>query len=286
MGEDPNNPTSAPVPEPTPTTEPAPAAPAEPVAPATPAAPAAAASITPAVEKKSNKGLIIGICSVLAVAIIGTVVAVILINNNKPKPEDELNDFLNSLSGLANDITNSTSTTDDDTTLDWSGLFGDDEEEDDEEEDTTPSTTTVEKCNDAFDCLNKIDKVLTAAEIDAMTGIKGEKSEYSDTRYTWEFPNGETLEASTSYLDLSIDYKKELHKDDSIDLSGYNDIKDQIKSGITYDEFVTAMKGAKGTLYKKSEYSKSYLWVDGQGGYLTASVTSSGKISSVFGMLY
>lgn len=256
-------------------------------APAEPVTPAAA----PVEAKKSNKGLIIGICSVLGVAIIGTVIAIIVINANKPKPEDQLNDLVNSLFG---DITDNTNDNNDEDDTDWtSWLTDDDEGEEDgdeyeneeEDEDDTPAVTTG-SCSDAFECVSKINDLMTVEQINAMTGIEGEKSEYSDTRYTWEFPNGETLEASTSYFDVSVDYKKELHKDSSLDLSGYNDIKDQIKSGITYDEFVSAMKGAKGVVYKKSEYSTGYLWVDGKGGYLTASVSDSGKITSVFGMLY
>ena len=259
-----------------------------------PVAPApAAAPVAPAPAKKSNKGLIIGLCSVLGLGIIGAVIAIIVINNNKPKPEDELNNLLNSLFTGYNDDEE-----DDDDDYDYtpSWLTDDDEEEEDEEEeeeedeeeeDETPVTTNVDSCSDAFDCVAKINGVMTVAEINKMTGITGEQSAYSDTRYTWTFPNGEELEASTSYFDVSVDYKAAEHKDSSIDLSGYNNIKDRIKSGVTYDEFVSALNGAKGTVYKKGEYSTGYLWVDGKGGYLYVTVSNTtGQISFVGGMLY
>ena len=144
------------------------------------------------------------------------------------------------------------------------------------------STTELSKCGDAFKCLEKIDEDATVESINALTGIEGKVTSWSETVYEWEFPNGETIELSTSYFNVKVDYKTELHKDSSVNLDKYNDIKDQIKSGITKDALAEAL-GSKGLLYEKSSTGSGYLWVDADGGYLRASVSSKGNVTFVSG---
>ena len=122
MPEESPAPTSTPEPTPTVTPEP------------TPAAPVAA----PTAPKKSKTGLIVGICAIITIAIVGTVVAIILINNNKPK-ETDLNDLMNSaldtLKSSGNDLSklyDNLDKDDDDNDFDWSKLFDNDDDEEEE----------------------------------------------------------------------------------------------------------------------------------------------------------
>ena len=153
----------------------------------------------------------------------------------------------------------------------------------DESGNSGSSDTSLSKCGDAFKCLEKIDEDATVESINALTGIEGKVSNYSDTTYIWEFPNDESLSFTTGYFSIEVDYETKLHKDSSVNLEGYNNIKDKIKTGATYDELVSALGGKKGLLYKKDSFGTGYLWVDGDGGYLRASVSASGKITFVSG---
>lgn len=144
------------------------------------------------------------------------------------------------------------------------------------------ANTDLSKCGDAFKCLESIDEDATVESINALTGIEGKVTSWSETVYEWEFPNGETIELSTSYFNVKVDYKTDLHKDSSVNLDKYNDIKAQIKSGITKDALAEAL-GSKGLLYEKSSTGSGYLWVDADGGYLRASVSSKGNVTFVSG---
>lgn len=148
---------------------------------------------------------------------------------------------------------------------------------------TSNQGQNLSKCGDAFKCLEKIDEDATVESINELTGIEGKVSTYSDTTYLWEFPNDETLKFSTSYFSVEVEYDTDLHKDSSLDLSGYNTVKDEIKNGVQVDKLVEALGGNKGLLYKKDSFGTGYLWVDGDGGYLRASVGASGKITFISG---
>ncbi|MCR5832798.1 MAG: hypothetical protein K6G36_02580 [Candidatus Saccharibacteria bacterium] len=144
------------------------------------------------------------------------------------------------------------------------------------------SDTSLSKCGDAFKCLEKIDENATVESINELTGIEGKTTSWSDTVYEWEFPNGESLELSTSYFNIKVDYDTDLHKDSSVNFDGYEAVKDQVRSGITKDALAEAL-GSKGLLYEKSSTGSGYLWVDADGGYLRASVSSKGNVTFVSG---
>ncbi len=308
------NPAPTPAPEATPTVTPEPAAPAP--APAAPAAP-----VTPAEPKKSHTGLIVSICAVAAIAIVGTVVAIILINNNKPK-EPTVDDLLNSIfktddskdsksdSGSSLDWgslfdddddykdDDNDNDSDSDSDIDWSRLFesdDDDDDEEDEDEDYYRSSTSknssskISSCKDAFDCMEKLDKGYTVAEIDKITGLKGEPAyEGSTSSYVWEYANGDKLKyyVSEYSLDVEVEYEKSNYKDSNVDLSGYKSLESDIRAGnVKYKDLVKQF-GTEGKLFKRSEYRNGYFWVDSKGGYIEANVSvEDGQVQSAFGIL-
>ena len=297
-------PAPSPAPEPTPTVTPEP----------TPAAPVAA----PTAPKKPKTGLIVGICATAVVAIVGAVIAVIVINNNKPK-EPNLGDLMNSaldtLKSSGNDLSklyDNLGKDDDDDDFDWGKLFDDDEEEkndgdeddegttidwdklfdkdDDEEEDKESSNSKINSCKDAFDCMSKLDKGYTKAEIDKITGITGKPAyEGSTSSYEWEYPNGDKLKVYISEysLDVEVEYEKKNYKDSDVDLSGYTSIKSDIQAGnVSYKDLVKLF-GTEGKLYRRTDYRTGYFWVDSKGGYIEAQIgNDTQKVEFISGMLY
>ena len=314
MPEEKPAPTSAPEPTPTVTPEPTPtpeSAPAAPVA-------------VPTAPKKPKTGLIVGICATVTIAIVGTVVAIILINNNKPK-EPNLNDLMNSafdtlkssgndLSKLYDDLDKGDDSedfnwsklfdSDDDneeeeddgdeddkgSAIDWGKLFNDDDDEEEEDDDKGSSSSKINSCKDAFDCMSKLDKGYTKAEIDKITGITGKPAyEGSTSSYEWEYPNGDNLKVYISEysLDVEVDYEKKNHKDPNVDLSSYNSIKSEIQAGnVSYKDLVKLF-GTEGKLYRRTDYRTGYFWVDSKGGYIEAQIgNDTQKVEFISGMLY
>ena len=294
------NPAPTPAPQPTPTVTPEPAAPAAPV--------------TPTEPKKSHTGLIVSICAIAAIAIIGTVVAIILINNNKPK-EPTVDDLLNSIfktddskdsksdsgsnldwgSLFGNDDDDDYKDDDDsDSSIDWSKLFESDDDEDEDEDyysssSSKKSSSKISSCKDAFDCMEKLDKGYTVAEINKITGLKGEPAyEGSTSSYVWEYSNGDKLKyyISEYSLDVEVEYEKNNYKDSNVDLSGYKSLESDIRAGnVKYKDLVKQF-GTEGKLFKRSEYRNGYFWVDSKGGYIEANVSvEDGQVQSAFGIL-
>ena len=284
------NPAPSPAPEPTPTTTPEPTAPA-PVAPTAP--------------KKPKTGLIVGICATVAIAITGTVIAIIMINNNKPK-EPTLGDLMNNAlesiksggddddkdsgidwSKLFDDDDEKDKDDDEDSSIDWGKLF--DDEDDDKDNDKDSSTSKITSCKDAFDCMEKLDKGYTKAEIDKITGITGKPAyEGSTNSYEWEFPNGDKLKyyISEYSLDVEVEYEKNNYKDSSVDFSNYKSIESNIKSGdVKYKDLVKEF-GTEGKLFKRSDYRNGYFWVNANGGYIEANVSNeTQQVQSAFGII-
>ncbi|MBO7561065.1 hypothetical protein J6T21_03500 [Candidatus Saccharibacteria bacterium] len=284
------NPAPSPAPEPTPTITPEPTAPA-PVAPTAP--------------KKPKTGLIVGICATVAIAITGTVIAIIMINNNKPK-EPTLGDLMNNAlesiksggddddkdsgidwSKLFDDDDEKDKDDDEDSSIDWSKLF--DDEDDDKDDDKDSSTSKITSCKDAFDCMEKLDKGYTKVEIDKITGITGKPAyEGSTSSYEWEFPNGDKLKyyISEYSLDVEVEYEKNNYKDSSVDFSSYKSIESNIKSGdVKYKDLVKEF-GTEGKLFKRSDYRNGYFWVNANGGYIEANVSNeTQQVQSAFGII-
>lgn len=202
-----------------------------------------------------------------------------------------------------------------DSDIDWSKLFDDDNDsdyDDDDDDDydygsnsknnssskdsssnsgssSKNSSSKITSCKNAFDCLEKLDKGYTATEINKITGITGKPSYEGSSTYEWTFSNGDVLKyyISDYSLDIEVEYKKSNYKDSSIDLSGYKTIESDVKAGtVYYKDFVKALKGAEGKLYRKTDYRNGYFWVDGKGGYIEANVDKdTNLVETVFGML-
>ena len=55
----------------------------------------------------------------------------------------------------------------------------------------------------------------------------------------------------------------------------YNELKDKVKSGITYDEFKTYLGNIEGVIVEKSSYSTKYTWASENGSYINGTFSNS-----------
>ena len=255
----------APAPTPTPTPEPTPA----------PAPMPATPYPGPATQPKKNNTAIIIVVAIVALAIIGGLVAFILLNNNNS----------NSNSGSSNTDNSSE-------TPAPSGSVS-------PEQENKNAGKTLSKCSSASDCINKLEisEGITVEQYNEAIGITGTvdedayNSEYSTT-YIWKFSNGDKLKAQFSEyskISISVDYDFSAHANMGANLDGYDTIKDKIESGITYDELKAAF-GVDGLRSERYGYNDSdskagkYLWVGSSAAsYIEANVDSHNIVTSVFG---
>ena len=134
----------------------------------------------------------------------------------------------------------------------------------------------------AFDYMDKLSPENTVEEMNEIIGSEGELTNEKYNEYTWNITDDTKITAtyySSKTATIKIDIDDDLLKDDKTDLSCAKDLKSEINSanGITYDDFVSKI-GSKGYIVEKSSSSKSYRWVNKNGGYLKGTFSnSSGK---------
>lgn len=139
--------------------------------------------------------------------------------------------------------------------------------------------------------IKEIEITSTVEEMNKIIGFEGELvTDSSYKKYTWKISDESSLSAivySSGISNISIEFGKDLIKNNKVDFSKYDEISSSIKKGdtITYAQFKEKVGGIEGTLIEKSSVSNSYKWVNRDGGYLKATFsTSSGKCTFVSGM--
>lgn len=117
------------------------------------------------------------------------------------------------------------------------------------------------KCT-AVECIKQINVENTVEEINNIIGINGELIDEKYNKYYWKLSDK-----------LDIDKSKIAIK--NVDFSKYNELKDKVKSGITYDEFKTYLGNIDGVIVEKSSYSTKYTWASENGSYINGTFSNS-----------
>lgn len=140
----------------------------------------------------------------------------------------------------------------------------------------------------ATECIKQIEITNTVEEINKIIGFAGELIDEEYNVYLWELSENSELEATyyssdKAYITIYVD--EDVFKNKKVDFSKYDEIEELLDNGesLTYEEFIKKV-GDEGVLVEKTPYSKEYLWVNQDGGYLNATFqNSSGKCSFVSG---
>ena len=142
---------------------------------------------------------------------------------------------------------------------------------------------------EVIDCINQIKVENTVDEIKNIIGFDGELTDEKYNKYYWKLSEDEGVEVTYYSSDkgtIKIYFDKNSVANKNVDFSKYQEIKSLLDNGtsLTYNEFVSKVGGIEGTLIEKSAYSKKYIWVNLDGGYLNASFSeTSGKCTIVTG---
>lgn len=136
----------------------------------------------------------------------------------------------------------------------------------------------------ATECIKQIEITDTVEEINKIVGFDGELIDEEYNTYSWKLSDNSELEVTyyssdESYIKIYIE--EDNFKNDKVNLDKYDDIEKDLNDGIElkYEDFVNRI-GAEGILVEKTPYSKEYLWVNKDGGYLNATFQNSSGICS------
>lgn len=141
----------------------------------------------------------------------------------------------------------------------------------------------------ATECIKKINPENTVEEINNIIGFEGELTDEKYNKYYWSLSESSGIEVTYYSSDkgtIVVDIDRDLFANDKVDFSKYDELKEKINDGISYDDFKTYIGNVEGTLIEKGRTSNKYVWVAKDGSYLNASFSnSSGKCTNATGMI-
>lgn len=141
----------------------------------------------------------------------------------------------------------------------------------------------------ALECIKKISITDSVDDINKIIGFNGDLTDEKYNKYYWKLSDNEGIEVtyySSSKGTIKVDINKDLLADKRGDFSRYNQLKNNINSGIDYNEFISYIGNVDGNLVEKSSITNKYLWVSSNGSYLNASFSnSSSNCTFISGMI-
>lgn len=137
-----------------------------------------------------------------------------------------------------------------------------------------------QKAEETIGYINQLEVTNTVEEINAIIGVEGTKSEYSE-EYKWEIDdkNYIMLKFAGDSPILQATVNKEAVKNEDLSLPSASELQQMLNDGsFTYQELVEKMDGVEGYLSGKTSGSVSYSWVDKHNMKLSATFNNeSGK---------
>lgn len=152
------------------------------------------------------------------------------------------------------------------------------------------------KC-DLFECMKKIENATSIEDVNEVIGFEGVKQDGTSettTKYEWELTDDTSIEvseykssSSTSITSITANYEYDNIKNSKVDLTKLDELKSRINStdGLYYDDVKEILGGVDGELESISSYSKKYVWVNENGGYVHASFNLKNKLTFYSGIV-
>ena len=141
----------------------------------------------------------------------------------------------------------------------------------------------------ATECIKMIKPENTVEEINNIIGFEGELTDEKYNIYYWELSEDSGIKVtyySSSKGTIVVDMDRDLLKNNKVNFSRYNELKEKINSGISYDNFITYIGNVEGILIEKSSSTNKYIWVADDGSYLTGTFSNrNGNCTFASGMI-
>ena len=151
------------------------------------------------------------------------------------------------------------------------------------------SQSNAGKNNKVYELIEKIEPTNTIEEVNKIVGVDATLTD--EKYYIYEYDFGENYKLILKYYsatgktaDIQIKYNRDDLRDEKVTLKNAADLKKKLqnKEKISYDEFKEAVGGVDGTLNEKTKYTKGYIWVNKDGGYISATFSTRDNSCSYF----
>ena len=132
-----------------------------------------------------------------------------------------------------------------------------------------------------FECIKELKVTDSLEEVNTKIGFEGKLDKETDNYsiYKWNVTKDSYVEIQFNTggkSNIKIEFKKDTVADSKIDLSGFEEIKELVKSGeMDYATFVSKVGNVEGVLVEKSQFSKKYLWYNSTSKYLYGTFSES-----------
>lgn len=151
------------------------------------------------------------------------------------------------------------------------------------------NTKNSGKNNRVYELIQKIEPTNTIEEINAIVGFDATLTDEKYYIYEYDFGDNYKLivkyySANAKTADIKMEYNRDDLRDEKVTLKNAKDLKTRLegKEKITYDQFKEAVGGVDGTLTEKTNYTTNYVWVNKDGGYISATFATRDNTCSYF----
>lgn len=142
------------------------------------------------------------------------------------------------------------------------------------------------KCS-YLDCIKNIGDTASVEDINCIIGVDGQLIDAKYNKYEWVFNDEISLYAtyySTDNPTVTVDYYDKDIMSNKVDLSDLDTLKKKVKEGMNYSEFKQHLGNVEGVLIEKSKYTKKYIWMDHDGGYVKGTFNTKNECTYFSGV--
>lgn len=145
------------------------------------------------------------------------------------------------------------------------------------------------KNNKVYEMIEKLEPTNTIEEANKIVGFDATLTD--EKYYIYEYDFGGEYKLTLKYYsatgktaDIEMKYNRDDLRDEKVTLKNASDLKKRIeaKEKISYEQFKEAVGGVDGTLTGKTNYTKNYVWVNQNGGYISATFGTRDNACSYF----
>ena len=145
------------------------------------------------------------------------------------------------------------------------------------------------KNNKVYELIEKLEPTNTIEEANKIVGFDAKLTDEKYYIYEYDFGGDYKLilkyySANGKTADIEMKYNRDDLRDEKVTLKNAPDLKKRLQNRekITYDQFKEAVGGVDGTLTGKTKYTKGYIWVTKDGGYISTTFNARDNTCSYF----
>lgn len=132
----------------------------------------------------------------------------------------------------------------------------------------------------AIECVKQIEPENTVEQIDKIVGVKGKLQNEKTKEYYWELSEDTGIEVtynSSNKGTINAKIKNSSIANKKVDFSKHKELQTRVRSGISYEDFITYIGNVEGVIVGKTSTTTKYMWVSKNGGYIKGTFSNTTK---------